>query len=437
MENKKKKNLKNIKKNEVISIFLSFIIILYFIYGFYSNENSAGAGGYEGDFKIIWKNLLLFKENILINLDSLSYHDSRPPLSYILHVILNPFLESQGTFRFSVLVISAIVPLLLFFSIKENHTNTNNYLILLIALIITLSPYFRTSSYWGLGENYGLIFLISSYLLFIKFKKNYNNKNNLKSLSILFFLCLSSSICIYFDQKLIFIPFFIFANIMISKFDNKIKFIALAFFIIFAMPYLYLINIWGSIIPPLAASAREVGQKMNLYHIGYCLTIVGFYIAPLILFKNINFLEIKKKLLSKNFFRLTIIFFIYIFLLIFLGDFKNLSNDGKGLFHKLFIIIFENNNLRLFFTFVFFYLGLKLIYIFCEKKEDVFIILYLLILSLLTFPFYQEYLDPLIYILAFTFFNTKLNLNFKKTYFMIVYFLIFSLGSKLYYNIIL
>jgi hypothetical protein len=224
---------------------------------------------------------------------------------------------------------------------------------------------------------------------------------------------------------------------MISKFGNKIKFIALGFFIIFAMPYLYLINIWGSIIPPLAASAREVGQKMNLYHIGYCLTIVGFYIAPLILFKNINFLEIKKKLLSKNFFRLTIIFFIYIFLLIFLGDFKNLSNDGKGLFHKLFIIIFENNNLRLFFTFVFFYLGLKLIYIFCEKKEDVFIILYLLILSLLTFPFYQEYLDPLIYILAFTFFNTKLNLNFKKTYFMIVYFLIFSLGSKLYYNIIL
>ena len=75
--------------------FISIIILVYFFYGFYSNENSAGAGGYDGDFKTIWNNLLLLKEGIFANLANPLYDDSRPPLSYIIHIYFNPFTYNQ------------------------------------------------------------------------------------------------------------------------------------------------------------------------------------------------------------------------------------------------------------------------------------------------------------------------------------------------------
>ena len=98
MENKSKEKIKILTNRE--SIFISLIIIFYFFYGFYTNENSAGAGGYDGDFKLIWSNLELLRNGILANLDSPLYNDSRTPLSYILHIYFNPlsldkeFLES-------------------------------------------------------------------------------------------------------------------------------------------------------------------------------------------------------------------------------------------------------------------------------------------------------------------------------------------------------
>ena len=109
MENKKK--ILVTEKN--ISIFTSFILIVYFFFGYLTDENSAGAGPY--DFKLIWSNLQLFKEGIISNLESLDYNDSRPPLSYIIHVLVNPLIFDQQSFRFSVLLISLIVPLLFFF----------------------------------------------------------------------------------------------------------------------------------------------------------------------------------------------------------------------------------------------------------------------------------------------------------------------------------
>ena len=89
MENKSKEKIKILTNRE--SIFISLIIIFYFFYGFYTNENSAGAGGYDGDFKLIWSNLELLRNGILANLDSPLYNDSRTPLSYILHIYLNEY----------------------------------------------------------------------------------------------------------------------------------------------------------------------------------------------------------------------------------------------------------------------------------------------------------------------------------------------------------
>ena len=143
MENKKKKEKKVSEKG---FLFLSLIIISYFFYGFYVNENSAGAGGYKGDFIHIWKNLLLLSEGIFANLNHPDYSDSRPPLSYILHILFNPFTDNVEAFRISTFAISLLVPVLLFFSIKEKFKKLNNGTIILISSVVTLSPYFRTTA---------------------------------------------------------------------------------------------------------------------------------------------------------------------------------------------------------------------------------------------------------------------------------------------------
>ena len=87
----------------------SKIILIYFFYGFYTNENAAGAGGYNGDFKLIWQNLTLLKEGIIVNLNNSNYNDSRPPLSYILHILFNPFIYNVEVFRLSNFLISSSV----------------------------------------------------------------------------------------------------------------------------------------------------------------------------------------------------------------------------------------------------------------------------------------------------------------------------------------
>lgn len=442
MENKKKKILKNNKYHELITISLSIAIFFYFFYGFFSNENSAGAGGYDGDFDSIWNNLLILREEILfdkdvfINFDNPSYNDSRTPLSYILHIYLNPFIDNKYTFRLSVFIISLFLPLLIFFSIKQNYKNLSNDLVLLLALIVTLSPYFRTSAYWALGENYGLIFLVSSYLILVKIKKNYIYKNNFKNYFFIFFLCLFSSLCVYLDQKLIFVPSYALISILYLKINLRIKFMTIIFFALFALPYLYLINIWGSIIPPNAAEAR-LGGGLNLFNLGYCLTILAFYIMPFLLFEDLNLSKLKKKIINKEFFIILIIFLIYIFITLSLNDFEMMPESGKGLFHKLFLLFIDNINLRIIVTIITFLLGTILLKIFFNKKEDSILIFYFLLASIFIIPFYQEYLDPIIYILIFTFFKTRLNINYKKVCLLVSYFFIFSLSSKIYYNIIL
>ena len=86
MENKKKNKIE-ISKLEFEKTFIySALIVAYFVFGLYIDENSAGAGGYDSDFKLIWDNLNLLKNGIITNLDNPLYNDSRPPLSYILHI---------------------------------------------------------------------------------------------------------------------------------------------------------------------------------------------------------------------------------------------------------------------------------------------------------------------------------------------------------------
>ena len=436
MENKKEKEKIEQDNQNTFVFSLSLIILIYFFYGFFSNENTAGAGGYNGDFKLIWENLAIFKEGIIVNLNNHNYTDSRTPLSYIVHALFNPFIYNEEVFRLSNLLISSSIPLLLFFSIKERYPKLDNSLLVLLSLTVTLSPYFRTTSFWALGENYGIIFLLLSYLVYTNFKKNLKNFTNYKKLFIIFFLCLFSSLIVYFDQKLVFAPLLILLLLLNLRIEITFKIYTIILFFIFSLPYFYLIYLWGSLIPPSANLAREVGSSIHLFHPGYCLTILMLTIFPFIFLNNENIDSLKNKILNKKFIYILILFLFYSLLVVYFGDFENLKIDGKGAIHKLLLILIEDANIRLVFTLVSFFFSLIFTYLIFDNKIDLLIITYFMVLSIFTFPFYQEYLDPLFYILIFSFFKSKFKFeNKKNVYLLVLYFLILSLSSKYYYQI--
>ncbi len=431
--------MENQKKINYVTLPLTAIIVILFFLGFYNNENSAGAGNLQGDFGHIWHNLGLFKNEIISSLNNEAYSDSRTPLAYILHVLFNPFIDNEFQFRVSVFIISLFAPILFFFCLKINFVNINNKILILISSLILLSPYFRTSAYWGLGENYGLICLLASYLFLQKALSKDIDKSVTINNIVIFCLCLFSSLCVYFDQKLLFVPLLCFIMFLNSNKSLASKVKLILYYSFFAIPMIYLVIIWGNILPPFAASARKVGGSINIYNIGYCATIIAFYMAPiLVFFKKENFFKIVKDFFSKKNLHLILFpFLVYLIILVLFDDFSQLPDLGKGLAHKIILISFNNIYTKMFFTFFAFGISWIIITMYLKEISDKLVIFYLFLLSLFTFTIFQEYFDPLILILLLTFFKTKIYPNFKNVLALTLYLGVFLLSSNVYYKTIL
>ena len=108
------------------------------------------------------------------------------------------------------------------------------------------------------------------------------------------------------------------------------------------------------------------------------------------------------KLLNTKFILIFILFFIYFIFSFVYGNFENLRIDGKGAFHKFSLVLFNNISIRSLITMIAFLVSIIFTYLVFDKKIDLLIIFYF-ILFLYLFLFYQEYLDPLLYILIFIF----------------------------------
>ena len=124
-----------------------------------------------------------------------------------------------------------------------------------------LSPYFRTSAFWGLGENYGLVCLLSAYLIYSKIDTENLKKDSFDNYLLILLLCFFSSLCVYFDQKLVFIPALCLFHLLNANINHRLKYSSIFFFVIMALPFLYLIYLWGSIIPPNATGKRGLGKN--------------------------------------------------------------------------------------------------------------------------------------------------------------------------------
>ena len=429
---------KNIYYRFTAAILILLSISSFFI-GFIYEENSAGAGGLIlGDFPTLWKNLQIFLNNDITtalnftnDLDS-GYKSSRTPLLYILHAYLNPFVENKVSFFRSVFIISLTGPILFYFCLKQKFKGHDNLLLILVSSILFLSPYFRTSSYWGLEENFSIISLLFTFLFFDKFLSNHDE---MKDKYLLFLTILFSSLCLYFDQKFIIIPVICFFTIIFSSKSFTLKIFSVFLYFIFSLPYIYLILLWGNIIPSQDAGLRGIGDKIYLSHIGYASTIISFYLFPLLFFKKDslfillgNFFKNKKNLYFLS------LFFIYLLYLLIFYDYDNERSLGKGIVHKTAILFFQENYLQRIYIFFSFFISWLILLIYLNNNlKDKLIIIYFFLLSIIGFPILQEYFDPLIILMAFTFFGSKLFINYKNSIFLFIYLSILLISSNIYY----
>ena len=230
------------------------------------------------------------------------------------------------------------MPLVFFFSLKNHYLKKNLYLLGCLSSILYLSPYFRTSSYWAGMENYGLFMFVISFYFF----SNYLQKKKTK-FNIIFF-SIFSCLCVYFDQKLLLVPL-VYMFLFFKNEKNKDNILLYLFInLILSIPVLSLIYYWGSVISPHDTASRSFGDRLFLEQIGYCLSIILFYLAPYIFIyrkKIFQYLLDNKKTVII----LSIIFSAYILLiLVFPTNYGPWWNTfGKGWLHKLSKILFEEN----------------------------------------------------------------------------------------------
>ena len=159
--------------HKFISSILVLLAIISFFLGFSLDEISMGAGGYNGDFKYVIKSIKLFSENSIFDSILLfSETSNRPPLIYLLHKIFNPFFTNENDFRLIVFIISLIIPFLFYICLTQNFKNVDKGILVLISSVIFFNPFYRTSSFWGLEENYAIICSLASLYYFLKLNES-------------------------------------------------------------------------------------------------------------------------------------------------------------------------------------------------------------------------------------------------------------------------
>ncbi len=421
---------------------LSILIYLSYFLGFFFDENSIGSGGYNSDLTWIWNNFEIFKNYSLIEaIKSDQFFGNRTPLLYILNIIFNPYIDNIDHYRASIFFLSLSGPIIFYLCLKDKFKNTDKNILFLISSSLLLSPFYRTTAIWGMEINYGII----TSLISIYFLNKINYSTNIIQNKKIFFLIFFSSITIYFDQKLLIIPILSFLTIIIKNSNIKVKILSVFFYLILAIPFIYLIYLWEGIVPkltqlsnPNTITSIDRISKLHFYNLGYASTMIGFYLFPLIFFKNDIFENMKIFFFEKKNYIFFFVPFLYLYTLNSNYDFKSYVVDnywiGFGFIHKISIIFFDKLIYQKIFTYVSIVFSWWIICLVIEKRSrDLLILIYFFLISLFLWPLMQEYFDPIIIIISLLLFKTKIYFNYNNSLFFTMYFSFFLIASNIYY----
>ena len=395
-----------------LNYLLGLIIIFSFVVGFIFQENSSGGAN---DFFHYLDNLELFYNSDFFEIDWIKYDSTSLPLYYFTAFFLY---NSENLILLKIFhLFISIFSVYLFYKILNKKLNLEKSIIFLLSTSLLLSPYFRTSTFWMMEENFPILMTLLTIYFYLNLKKEFNYFN--------LFLVIFFSACAFFSrQNYIFVGFGLFFLIYDWKlFFSKKNFFIISLYLIFFSPILYFIKVWGGLLPPLVAEQGRV-FNINFNNIPYIMNIILIYLVPFLYFEKKNIIIY----LNRYKFLIVISFLIYISLFYSFIP----SNFGGGALNKIFFIIFSGSILKFFLLFFSFLSFLILLILFRNNK---FIILFfavnILIFSNIT-PVWQEYFDPLSLIFLIIFGNKlmlpKLSLNF--TYILILYLGLF-LGASI------
>ena len=404
-------------------IYILFILSLFV--GLIFQENSAGGAVHDINnlLPYIDKFQEGFKTGMQYYLNNINIHS---PFFFILISYLNNLFDNIFYTEILYILISSVLPIL-FYRILKIKFDYNKNLLFLVSCLIFVSPYFRSSAIWLLGDNLALIFFSISIIYYLKFSNDKNNRN--------LYLCITAIIiCCYIRYYYALFYFFYLLSVY-REINSKFFFIVLTYSFFISIPaffYIYLIvNNYNFI------DTVYTYSKLNYFgNIFTILSIILFYIFPFItsdlkIIKK-HYLENKKEIIFLSF-PLIIIYFLDI---IFNNNLIDFSPLGGGVFIKLLNLIELDLKISLLTISIItililnFYLRTKLI-----KNYT------LMALFILSFPMYtlfQKYFDPLIYIFLFgliTYSEKKclLNINKSKLLSIYLYFLSFYFFSLFYY----
>ena len=406
-----------------IIIYILFILSLFV--GLIFQENSAGGAIHDINHLLPYIDKFQegFKTGMQYYLNNINIHS---PFFFILISYLNNLFNNIFYTEILYILISSVLPIL-FYRILKIKFDYNKNLLFLVSCLIFISPYFRSSAIWLLGDNLALIFFSISIIYYLKFSNDKNNRN--------LYLCITTIIICCYIRYYYALFYFFYLFSVYREINNKFLFILLTYSFFISIPaffYIYLIvNNYNFI--DTVYSYSKLNYFGNIFTI---LSIILFYIFPFITsdlkFIKKHYLKNKKEIIFLSF-PLIIIYFLDI---IFNNNLINFSPLGGGVFNKLFNLIELDLKISLLTISIIsililnFYLRTKLI-----KNYT------LMALFILSFPMYtlfQKYFDPLIYIFLFgliTYSEKKclLNINKSKLLSIYLYFLSFYFFSLFYY----
>ena len=406
-----------------------FVFCLSLFVGLFLGENSSGGA------KIDHSYLLSFIENFSINFkygfaEFLNQPSSliHSPSFYLISGFLLKVTQNLLIVKIFNIIISCFIPYIFFLILKTKYKTQSDY-IFYFSLLIFLSPYFRSSAIWLLNENLSLFFFSLSILFFNKIK---NQKDKILNYYLCFtFLILCSYIRYYYCVFSIYYLIYFYRNLDLR---NILKLISFSFLLSLpAFYYLYYTIINHSFLVPIS-----IFGTFNYYtNTLIILTILLFYLFPFILKDSYLIFDYYKDKYKNIFFVLIIFSIIYLIDYFLLIDLINLSPRGGGVFLKISNIL--NFDSSLFLTVIAFFSIFIIDYLFKNNRLDNYMLLITLILCLPLFTLYQEYLDPLFYLLFFGLANSTYlkNLVRKESInltFIYLYFFSFYLFSLIYYR---
>ena len=406
--------------------------------GYFLRENAVGGG--QEFYVMEWPIIQSLKTNFLYTIVNYKHFiDFTMPFPHMANAYLNPFSDNIENFQLFNTFVSFGIFLILFFVLKKVFFQINNIDALLISSVILLLPFFRTSAFWGKQENYGWLFLILAYYFFFEIKKNISNNPSNKDLIHTILFCSTSALALYSRQALFFLPISYLLYLFINNSHKKIIILSIVSFTILSIPGFLLIWIWGGIFPELPQEhfpGEFFGWWIHPMHvlknIPILFSYIAFYLMPILIIElfHSGFKQFSNRYFKSFIFALVV--FVFLSQINLLDYFGEYTKAGGAILKVNYLIQKKNFLLLLLFSSI----GFSILFRFFleDRKNNIVILLPILIIYGFPELLYQEYVEPLILIVFFLGLKTDLHkLYFKNISFsnsiLILYFAVYLVGS--------